>query len=190
MPSLVAVAILGSHRRESNTEILLDYLLNRLESCGVSVEKIRLRELDIKPCYECRKCLELGECCVRDDMTERVIPSLLKAHIVIVATPVYFNNVSSLTKIFMDRTWCLRGKLRNKILGYVVVGRGYGLDTARLAIIEWGLKHEMIVGDRGAIGTGFEYGEVKNDTRAFRDADKHARRLVELAKLIHNRSLQ
>jgi len=96
--------------------------------------------------------------------------------------------VSALTKVFMDRTWCLRSKLRNKILGCIVVGRGYGLDSALVAIHNWGLKHKMIIGDRGVVGVGFEYGDILSDARAFKDADKHAERLAELVKLIYGGS--
>ncbi|OYT47295.1 MAG: NADPH-dependent FMN reductase [Desulfurococcales archaeon ex4484_42] len=185
---LKAVGVLGSPRKESNTEILLNHLLSKLGSYGISCMKLRLRDYEIRPCYSCRKCLELGNCCIKDDMTEYIIPHLLQAHIIIIASPVYFDNVSALTKVFMDRTWCLRGKLRNKILGCIVVGRGYGLDSALVAIHNWGLKHKMIIGDRGVVGIGFEYGDILSDARAFKDAGKHAERLAELAKLIYGGS--
>jgi len=185
---LRAVGVSGSPRRESNTDMLLNHLLSKLGSYGVSCTKLRLRNYKISPCYSCRKCLELGSCCIKDDMTECIIPHLLQAHIMIIASPVHFDNVSALTKVFMDRTWCLRGKLKNKVLGCIVVGRGYGLDSALVAIHNWGLKHKMIIGDRGVAGVGFDYGDVSNDARAFKDADKHAERLVELAKLIYGGS--
>ncbi len=185
---LKAVSVSGSPRRESNTDMLLNHLLSKLGSYGISYMKLRLRDYKISPCYSCRKCLELGSCCIKDDMTKSIIPHLLQAHIIIIASPVYFDNVSALIKVFMDRTWCLRGKLRNKVLGCIVVGRGYGLDSALVAIHNWGLKHKMIIGDRGVVGMGFEYGDILNDARAFKDADKHAERLAELAKLIYGES--
>ena len=185
---LKAVCILGSPRRESNTDILLSYLMEELRRCGVEATKIALREYDIKPCYSCRKCLELGTCCLDDDMTNNIIPKVLQAHILVIATPVYFDNVTSLTKIFMDRTWCLRGKLKNKVLGCVVVGRGYGLDSALTAIHNWGLKHKMILCDRGVAARGFNYGDVLKDSRAFEDAKRHAERLAEVARAIYRGS--
>jgi len=63
----------------------------------------------------------------------------------VLGSPVYFNNVSSILKAFIDRTWCLRGKLRNKIGAAIVVGRGYGMDSAITAINAFFLKHEIIV---------------------------------------------
>ncbi len=179
------VGILGTPRRNSNTEILLDRLLNMLESKSCKVEKICLRDLDIKPCTSCRACLGNGWCVLDDDMTRIVAPKLLEAYAIVVATPVHFDNVSALAKIFMDRTWWLRGKLRNKVLGCIVVGRGYGLDTALMSIRSWALKHHMIVGDRGVAARGFEYREVLKDERAMKDLINHAERLYDLLSLVH-----
>ena len=187
--SLRVVGVLGSPRTRSNTEVLLDRVLDRLEVEGFSCVKVRLREYVVKPCYSCRKCLESGCCCIDDDMTRRIIPLLLEAHVIVVASPVNFDNVSTLTKIFMDRTWCIRGRLKNKVLGSIVVGRGYGLDSALTCIHNWGLKHRMIIGDRGVMGIAFDYGEILSDTRAFRDAEKHALRLAELALLVRSSGL-
>jgi len=182
---LKAVCILGSPRRKSNTEILLNYLMEELRRYNIATTKIVLREYNVKPCYSCRKCLELGVCCLNDDMTNHIVPQVLQAHILVIATPVYFDNVTSLTKVFMDRTWCLRGKLKNKVLGCVVVGRGYGLDSALTAIHNWGLKHRMILCDRGVAARGFNYGDVLADSRAFKDAKQHAKRLAEVARVIY-----
>jgi len=182
---LRALGILGSFRDGGNTDILLDYLLGKLRDYGVYVRKVKLKDLHIEPCYGCRKCLELGECCIHDDMTNIVTPDILQSHILVIASPVYFDNVTSLTKVFMDRTWCLRGKLRNKVLGCVVVGRGYGLDSALVAIHNWALKHKMVIGDRGVMGIGFKHREVLKDKRVFKDLEKHAARLIELASLIY-----
>ncbi|RLE30760.1 flavodoxin family protein, partial [Candidatus Acetothermia bacterium] len=63
-----------------------------------------------------------------------IYPKLLAADALILATPVFFNNVTSTLKAFMDRTWCLRGKLRNKIGGAIAVGRRYGIEAALEAI--------------------------------------------------------
>jgi len=117
-------------------------------------------------------------------MTHVVIPKLISTDILIVATPVYFNNVSACTKAFIDRTWCLRGKLRNKIGGGVVVGRGYGLELALDAIHSFMLKHEMIICHRGVSCRAYKIGEALTDKQAIRDAKRLAKRLYELAIMI------
>jgi multimeric flavodoxin WrbA len=83
-------------------------------------------------------------------------------------------------KAFMDRTWCLRGTLRNKIGGAVVVGRRYGLETAVTAVNGFLLKHDMIVANRGVTGLAFEKGEVADDAEAIRSVKNLAQRIKEL----------
>ena len=178
---LYALGLCGSPRRNGNTEALLRICLDELKRLGVDVEFLRLSDYRINPCISCRKCLSLGTCCIQDDMTNTIIPKLLKADIVVIASPVYFNNVSSYVKLFMDRTWCIRGKLKNKVGGGIVVGRGYGLEQALMAIHAFMLKHEIILGYRGVSAQGYDVGNALRDKRAINDTVKLARRLYELA---------
>ncbi len=179
---MIALGISGSPRAGGNTDALLDEVMRYLRSLGLQTEVIRLRNLKMSYCSGCRSCLKLGGCVVKDEFTTVLVPALLKADVLVVASPVYFNNVSALTKTFIDRTWCLRGRLRNKVGGAVVVGRGYGLESAITAIHAFMLKHEIIVVHRGVHGVGFEVGEVLRDSRALRDALRLARRLAEVAE--------
>ena len=180
-----ALGICGSPRTGGNTEILLKMCLDELQKLNVKVEAIKLSAYEIKPCFSCRKCITLDTCCIRDDMTKIIIPKLLAADIIVIATPVYFNNVSSHVKILMDRTWCIRGKLKDKIGGGIVVGRGYGLELALTAIHSFMLKHAMIIGYRGVSAQGYEKGDVLKDKRAIEDTIKLAHRLYELAKKLN-----
>jgi len=181
---LKALGICGSPRRGGNTDLLLDVALRRLKELGVVTEKLALRDFDIRPCTSCRYCVDAGCCCIDDDMTGIVIPKLLAADIIVVASPVYFNNVSAYVKTFMDRTWCIRGRLKDKVGGGIVVGRGYGLESALTAIHAFMLKHEMVLGHRGVSGIAYELGEVLKDSRAVRDAEKLAVRLYELTRAL------
>ena len=164
--------------------ILLNLIIEKFEKLNVNVEKIKLCKLNIGPCIECKRCLEKGICCLDDDITSIVLPKLISADIIIVASPVHFNNVTSYTKMLIDRTWSIRGKLKNKIGGAVVIGRGYGFESALEAIRIWMLKHGMILGHPGLQATGFEKGEVLKDKRALNDMSNFVNRLYELALLV------
>jgi len=48
-----AIAIVGSPRKNGNTEILARHTLKAIEEEGVGTELIRLCGLDIKPCNAC-----------------------------------------------------------------------------------------------------------------------------------------
>jgi len=182
-----ALGIYGSPRTHGNTETMLSIVLDELKRLDIETEMINVCKINIEPCTSCRNCVKTGKCSIDDDMTHVVMPKLILTDILIVATPVYFNNVSACTKKFIDRTWCLRGKLRNKIGGGIVVGRGYGLELALVAIHSFMLKHEMVIGHRGVSCRAYELGEALNDKRAIKDAKRLAKRLYELARIMKNK---
>ncbi len=169
------IYISGSPREESNT----DHLLKKTQEITEG-EFLKLVDYDIKPCDSCWSCREKENCVIDDDMTEMIIPKLLEADVVILGSPVYFNNVSSQLKTFIDRTWSIRGKLRNKIGGTIVVGRKYGHESAITAINSFFLKHEMIVANRGVSGIAFEKGTITEDEEALEAAKRLGSRIMEL----------
>lgn len=96
------LGILGSPRRGGNTEVLLDRALAGAESMGAETEKVVLNELNITPCQNCDDCLAAGECSVQDDM-QGLYPKLRQADRIIIASPVFFLNLSAQTKAMIDR---------------------------------------------------------------------------------------
>ena len=121
--------ISGSPRRDGNTDFLLNITCEKTGG-----EFIRLSDHHIEPCTACWACRKSKQCTVDDDMTDILIPRLLASDAIVLGTPVFFNNVSAQLKAFIDRTWCIRGLLRNKIGGAIVVGRRYGAEAAIAAI--------------------------------------------------------
>ncbi len=179
-----ALGVCGSPRAGGNTELILGVVMGELRALGAEVEVVNVCRMDVRPCTSCRTCVETGRCSIDDDMARVITPKLLSADILVVASPVYFNNVSACTKAFIDRTWCLRGRLRDKVGGGVVVGRGYGLELALAAIHSFMLKHEMVLCHRGVSCRAYEAGEALSDARAVSDARRLARRLYEVASAL------
>ncbi|MHA1341532.1 MAG: flavodoxin family protein [Promethearchaeota archaeon] len=108
----------------------------------------------------------------------------MESDALILGSPVFFNNISAQLKSFVDRTWSIRGKLRNKIGGTVVVGRRYGLENAVTAINAFFLKHEIIPANRGVCGIAFKEDEIKYDSEAIKSAKDLAIRISELLNLL------
>ena len=177
------LGICGSPRKGGNTEYLLQLVLESAAAEGAETELICLCDKEISPCRECRVCLDLERCVIEDDM-QAIHAKLLEADAIVLGTPVFFNNISGLLKAFMDRTWCIRGRLRNKIGGVVAVGRRYGIEGAITAINAYLLKHEMIVANRGVSGFAYEKGEIVHDQQAIDDARKLGKRIIELGRLL------
>ena len=100
------VGLLGSARKEGNTEILLDTALEEARSRGDATVKIALRDKSIAPCDGCMGCARTGQCIIRDDMQD-VYAAIREAEGIIWATPVYYWSMSGLTKTALDRTFAL-----------------------------------------------------------------------------------
>lgn len=174
-------ALSGSPRKGGNTDILTKIFIEYVNDMGAEAELVRICDYQISPCASCRLCVDAGKCVLEDGMRE-LYPKLLEADGILIASPVYFNNVSAQTKAFMDRTWCLRGKLKWKVGGAIVVGRRYGHELALNAIHSFFLKHEMIVAYRGVVSFAFEKGEALNDKKAIECTRYLARSMVELIR--------
>lgn len=96
------VIISSSPRRDGNSETLAKEFMRGAEECGHNVELIRLQEQRLGYCLACYKCTELGHCCQKDAMND-IAPKLLKADVIVFATPVYFYTMSGQLKVFLDR---------------------------------------------------------------------------------------
>lgn len=97
------VLVMGSHRSNANTAYWVDTMSKKLAEMGVLCTVIDVNKLLIKPCIDCNYCKNnWGKCVHEDDMTD-VYQTLRQADIMIIATPVYFNGVTSKLKTLVDR---------------------------------------------------------------------------------------
>lgn len=100
------LAIYGSHRRRENSDMALDAILEGMEGQEISIKKLFIPRLKINPCRACNMCFRDGKCIIKDDM-QWVYDDFQEADMIITATPIYFNTLSSYLKIFIDRCQCL-----------------------------------------------------------------------------------
>jgi multimeric flavodoxin WrbA len=89
---------------EGHTQIIVDEFLLGAANAGAKNQSVQLVEKQIKPCTRCGACFYKtpGRCSVRDDMAG-LIEKFMASDIVVLATPVYIDNVTSLMKLFIDR---------------------------------------------------------------------------------------
>lgn len=99
------VSLLGSPREKSNSTHLAEIVASALEDKGNSVTRYFLNKLDFKGCQACGSCKEKSEICiVKDDLTP-VLDAVKEADVIIMATPVYWGDISAQLKTFIDRTY-------------------------------------------------------------------------------------
>ena len=100
------LGIMGSPRKQGNTDLLLDEVLKGAKSQGAEVEKLIVDKLKISPCREFYGCLKDGQCTIKDDM-QLVYVKLLEADHLIVASPMFFYGLTSQIKALIDRCQAL-----------------------------------------------------------------------------------
>jgi multimeric flavodoxin WrbA len=149
-----------SPRKNGNTEILVKEALKTASDAGWQTEVFFMSEKNVAPCDACGGCFKTGTCVINDSMQE-LYKLMDQADGIIIASPVYFGNVSAQAKAFMDRTFALLGKhsLKDKLAGAIVVTRRVGAVQARSLIYGFCIAHGMIVAG-GGIGYGREPGDV------------------------------
>ncbi|MDI6642668.1 MAG: flavodoxin family protein [Candidatus Hodarchaeaceae archaeon] len=116
MTKKTVLALAGSPVKGGSTDRLLDQVLRGTRTKDASVEKIYLCDLKITPCNSCGKCEKTGVCPIDDDM-KWLYKKLLKSHVIILASPIYFMGLPAQAKSMIDRCqsiWVERFKLKKK----------------------------------------------------------------------------
>lgn len=108
------VIISSSPRKDGNSETLCKEFMKGALASKHNVELICLRDYDINYCKACYACRKLGECFQHDGLNE-ISRKLLKADVIVFATPVYFYSMSGQLKVFIDRLIPVYTKIRADI---------------------------------------------------------------------------
>lgn len=99
------VAVLGSPRPNGNSATLARHFCETAEKLGAEVQTFALQELDYRGCIACMGCKTTSvKCVVEDDLTQ-VLDAVAETDVLVLATAVYYSDVTSQLKAFIDRTF-------------------------------------------------------------------------------------
>ena len=104
------VGIIGSPRENSNTEILANKVLSTAENLGAEIQVFKLNDMEYKGCQACGKCKTESDYCMQEDDLTPVLKAIHESDAVVMASPVYFGNVSGQFKTFFDRWYSFVGE--------------------------------------------------------------------------------
>jgi multimeric flavodoxin WrbA len=136
----------GSSRQEpgmSKSERLLDRALGQFKSYGCSTGLIRLNDLILHECegnysenpsyctYPCQSSMKYD-----DDQMQEVYDAVLACDILILATPIRWNNHTALVQKFVERmnaienqhSWFGNRMIKDKVAGLIVIGHVDGVQ--------------------------------------------------------------
>jgi multimeric flavodoxin WrbA len=166
------VGIVGSPRKEGNTEILTAHTLTAIAEEGLETELISLAGLDIKGCTGCRACAKVDKCIIEDDMFP-IYLKMKEADGIILASPVYYGSATALLKGLMERAgYISHGSFNGKVGGPLVVARRAGQNFTVAQITFWYEILGMTVpgSTYWNMAFGREKGEVVKDEEGMRTA--------------------
>ena len=128
---MLILGLQGSPRKKGNTNFLLSTFLQAAERRGAVTRAIQVVERNILPCKEYVVCEKKGYCPIDDDMASEIYGLLRQAEVVVLATPIFFYNMTSQLKALVDRCqtfWARKYRLK---LGDPLKGsrRGYLLSV-------------------------------------------------------------
>jgi multimeric flavodoxin WrbA/protein-tyrosine-phosphatase len=105
----------GSPRKKGNTHFLMSAFLSEAERLGARTRSIRVIDHNIVPCKELIVCEKKGYCPIDDDMKHEIYALLRDADIILLASPVFFYNVTAQLKALIDRCqtlWARKYRLK------------------------------------------------------------------------------
>ena len=169
------LGIVGSPRKNGNTEMLTAHTLKAITEEGLDTELIPLAGLDIRPCNACMVCSQEERCSIEDDL----FPIYLKmkdADGIILASPVYYGSATALIKAFIERTGYIsrfNGEpFHRKVGGPLVVARRAGHNFTLAQLTLWYQILGLVVAGSSywSIAFGRDKGEVINDEEGMKTA--------------------
>ena len=181
------LVLLGSPRRKGNSAILAEQITRGAKSAKAKVETIYLHGKTIAPCKACFTCQKIGSkgCSIQDDMQELYL-KLIDADAWVIASPVYWFNMSAQTKIFMDRCFALPAYQADPFLGKkIAIAMAYGgedpfdsgcVNALRTFQDSFGYIEANLVGM--VYGSAMEAGQIRSNEKVMQEAFNLGKKLA------------
>ncbi len=186
MLSKKVLILLGSPRKNGNSAALAEQIGKGAESAGADIESLFIQGMDIKPCSACWSCQkpESKQCSINDDM-QGVYPKLVAADAWVIATPVHWFNMSTQTKLWMDRCFALakygESPFRKKIAIAISYGDMDPFASGAVNAIRSFQDSFKYVGAKIAgivYGSALNPGDIKLNEELLKAAEELGRKLV------------
>jgi multimeric flavodoxin WrbA len=180
-----AIGIVGSPRKNGNTEIMVTHCLKAIAEEGIETELIPLAGLNITGCKACGYCFKhQGTCSTKDDM-QAVREKMVAADAIVVGTPVYYGAATALVRGLLERSaYCERGGLAGKVGGPLAVARRAGTNFTFAELTFWFHLNGITTpaGTYWGMGIGREKGEVEKDEEGMMTAWNFGKNVAKMTK--------
>jgi multimeric flavodoxin WrbA len=171
---MTVLAVNGSPRPKGNTRIMIDWCLEEIEKEGLQTEVYQVGgkpALGCKACYGCAR-QDLPQCVQKEDFMNELIAKAIVADALILASPVYFSDLTPELKAVIDRLGYVAlhhgSPLTRKPGAAIVVARRAGhVHTYDSINHFFGINQMITVGSRyWNLGVAREPGQIVEDREA------------------------
>jgi multimeric flavodoxin WrbA len=164
-------ALNASARKDGNTAILLNTVLDELKKEGMETELIQLGGKTIHGCRACYKCFENTDkhCVVKSDMLNDILDKMVAADGILLGSPTYFSDVTANMRAVIERCgFVARANdymLKRKVGASVVAVRRAGAIPAFSGMNLFLHYMQMVMPGSSywSVGIGKDIGEVLKD---------------------------
>jgi len=159
------VILNGSPRKKGNTSALAAEFTRGAEEAGNTVTEFFLDSMDIHGCKGCFGGHSSMECpCVQKDDMMQIYPAVKECDVVVLATPLYYWNMSGQLRTAVDRLFALEEGDGNLLRGHgrssalLMAAEGHGFEDV-LAYYDHLMEHlcwknlgHVLAGGNGHVG--------------------------------------
>jgi len=186
------VAFNGSSRKDGNTALLLNLVLEELKKEGIETELIQLAGDTLSGCIACYKCAENKDqkCAVVKDRMNEYIPRMKEAQGILLGSPTYISDMTANMKALIERSTIVsknNGDLFKRKVGAAVVSvRRAGSTHVLSSINYFFLINQMIIPGSSYwnMAIGRNPGEVKDDAEGVKTMKTLGQNMAWLLKKI------
>lgn len=188
------LAINSSARKDGNTAILMNRVLEELNKEGIETEMIQLAGQLIEPCKACWACGGRENCVHCKDNFREIFDKMKEADGILLGSPVYSANISANMQALLERAAVVSdmnpGLLTHKVGAAVAATRRGGAVNTLDAMNHFFLNHEMfVVGScYWSIAYGQMPGDVQKDEEGLNTMNVLGKNMTYLLKALKERS--
>lgn len=187
------VAINGSARKDGNTAILINVVLEELKKEGIKTELLQMAGENLQGCLACYKCFKKkdGRCVNDKDKMNEYIAKMREADGVLLGSPTYFSDVTSNMRALIERCgfvgrandYILKRKVGSSVVAVRRAGAMPAFNSMNLFL------HYMQMIQPGSsywnIGIGRDPGDVLKDAEGIQTMKTLGENMAWLLKRLH-----
>ena len=188
------IAFNGSTRKDGNTAILLNTVLEEIGKEGIETELYQLAGKKIQGCIACYRCMKNRDrrCAVTTDIVNDCIQKMIEADGILLGSPTYFADVSAATRALIERAgYVARANdylFKRKVgAGVVAVRRGGAIHAFNSLNLFFFYQQMINPGySYWAFAVGRDHGEVLSDAEGIQTMKTLGQNVAWLLKKVRS----